>query len=138
VKLQLWLWFVGMMILTLPWHWVGLLGMSRRMAYFDYSAKALEPQAWTVTVSTVGGALLVASAFIFVALLALAHRRHARPLPFRFSLPAHASTPPAALNGFALWVGMMIVLTLVNYGFPIYQLATLKGTSVPAVYMGNR
>jgi cytochrome c oxidase subunit 1 len=108
------------------------------MAYFDYTAKALEPQAWTVTVSTLGGALLVVSGLIFVALLALAHRRSATPQPFRFSLPVHAPNPPTALNGFAIWVGMMIALTLVNYGFPIYQLATLKGTSVPAVFTGNR
>ena len=148
VKAQLWLWFVGMMVLSMPWHWVGLLGMPRRMAYYDYSVKALEPQAWTVTVSTIGGALLVVSAFIFIALLALAHRRsspHRRDegrgegvAPFRFALPVHASIPPAALNGFALWVGMMIALTLLNYGFPIFELATLKGTSVPAVFMGNR
>ena len=26
VKAQLWLWFVGMMVMTMPWHWVGLLG----------------------------------------------------------------------------------------------------------------
>src|SRR5678816_1845868 len=24
--LQLWLWFVGMMVMTLPWHWTGLQG----------------------------------------------------------------------------------------------------------------
>ena len=27
IELQLWLWFVGMMVLSLPWHLVGLLGM---------------------------------------------------------------------------------------------------------------
>jgi cytochrome c oxidase subunit 1 len=144
VKLQLWLWFAGMMILTMPWHWVGLLGMPRRMAYYDYSAPALQPQAWTVTASTVGGALLVASALVFIVLLVQAQRRAAAAAagpsapPFRFSLPVHASVPPAALNSFSLWVGMMIALTLVNYGFPIYTLATLKGTAVPAVYIGNR
>ena len=37
VKTQLWLWFVGMMVLTMPWHLVGLLGMPRRMAYYDYT-----------------------------------------------------------------------------------------------------
>ncbi len=26
-----------MMVLSMPWHWVGLLGMPRRMAYYDYS-----------------------------------------------------------------------------------------------------
>ena len=55
VKLQLWLWFVGMMVLTLPWHWVGLLGMPRRMAYYDFSDPAIQPQAWTVVASTIGG-----------------------------------------------------------------------------------
>ena len=37
VKTQIWLWFVGMMVLTMPWHLVGLLGMPRRMAYYDYT-----------------------------------------------------------------------------------------------------
>ena len=37
IKLQLWLWFVGMLVLSLPWHLVGLLGMPRRMAYYDYT-----------------------------------------------------------------------------------------------------
>ena len=55
MRWQLWLWFVGMLVTTLPWHFVGLLGMPRRMAYFDYSHPALQPQAITVTISTVGG-----------------------------------------------------------------------------------
>jgi len=37
----------------------------------------------------------------------------------------------------ALWVGMMIALTVVNYGFPIAQLASVKETSVPAVHVGR-
>ena len=32
--LQLWLWFVGMLLVTLPWHVVGLMGQPRRMAAF--------------------------------------------------------------------------------------------------------
>ena len=39
IRLQLWLWFVGMLVLSLPWHWVGLLGQPRRMAYFDYAIR---------------------------------------------------------------------------------------------------
>ena len=30
---QLWLWFVGILALTVPWHYVGLLWMPRRTAY---------------------------------------------------------------------------------------------------------
>jgi heme/copper-type cytochrome/quinol oxidase subunit 1 len=37
IRLQLWLWFIGIIVLTIPWHWVGILGMPRRMAYFDYA-----------------------------------------------------------------------------------------------------
>ena len=32
----------------------------------------------------------------------------------------------------------MIALTVVNYGFPIAQLAALKETSVPAIPIGGR
>src|SRR5688572_21296491 len=74
INTQLWLWFVGMLVLTLPWHWVGLLGMPRRMAYYDYSHPDLHPQAWTVVVSTLGGLMLVISAVLFVYILATARR----------------------------------------------------------------
>jgi len=143
VRLQLWLWFIGMLLLSLPWHWVGLLGMPRRMAYYDYTHPALHPQAWTVTASALGGFVLLASGLLFVYLLAAAHRRPAaagESMPaYTFSQPAHPGAQiPASLNGFGLWVGMMIALTVVNYGFPIYQLATLEHASVPVVPIGSR
>ena len=48
----------------------------------------------------------------------------------------HVQPVPAALNGFALWVGLMIALTVVNYGVPIAQLAGLPDASVPVVPVG--
>jgi cytochrome c oxidase subunit 1 len=140
VKTQLWLWFVGMMVLTMPWHLVGLLGMPRRMAYYDYTHPDIQSQAWTVIASTVGGLLLVISAFILVYILATAHRlAKSVPQAFTFSRPAHAgAATPVALNGFGLWVAMMIGLTVVNYGFPIVQLALLKEASVPVIPIGSR
>jgi cytochrome c oxidase subunit I len=137
IRAQLWLWFVGMLVMTLPWHLVGLLGMPRRMAYFDYTHPALQSQAWTVTASTIGGLMLVVSAFLFIYVLATARRNAAQPAPYTFSIALHEGPVPAALNVFAPWVAMMIALTVVNYGFPIAQLATLKETSVPAVHMGG-
>ncbi len=140
MKTQLWLWFVGMMVLAMPWHLVGLLGMPRRMAYYDYRHPDIEPQAWTVVVSTAGGLLLVASACLLVYILARAHRQtKTAPREFTFSRAAHPGgvTPPA-LNRFGLWVAMMIALTVVNYGFPIAQLAMLKEASVPVVPIGSR
>ena len=138
IKTQLWLWFVGMMVLSMPWHLVGLLGMPRRMAYYDYTHPALQSQAWTVTASTLGGLLLVISAVLFVYVLARARSNAATPEPFTFSLAAYpGERTPAALNNFGLWVAMMIGLTIVNYGYPIAQLALLPQTSVPAIPIGG-
>ncbi|WP_213955475.1 MULTISPECIES: cbb3-type cytochrome c oxidase subunit I [unclassified Variovorax] len=139
VKAQLWLWFVGMIVMTFPWHWVGLLGMPRRMAYFDFSNPALAGQGWTLVAGTIGGLMLVVSALLFVYILARAGKGEAAPAPFTFSTAVHMpAATPIALNGFGLWVSLMIALTVVNYGFPIAQLAMLKDTSVPAVPIGGR
>jgi cytochrome c oxidase subunit I len=43
---------------------------------------------------------------------------------------------PAALNGFGLWVALMVGLTITNYGYPIAQLALRSGGAVPTVYIG--
>ena len=56
-----------------------------------------------------------------------------------FSRAVHEGVrPPGVLNGFGLWVAMMIALTIVNYGYPIAQLAVLKEASVPVVPIGTR
>ncbi|SEK23590.1 cytochrome c oxidase subunit 1 [Roseateles sp. YR242] len=140
IRLQLWLWFIGMLVLTMPWHLVGLLGAPRRMAYYDYTHPALAPQAWTVVASTFGGLLLVVSAGLLVYILASAHRREKTgAAPFTFSITAHpVARTPVALNTFGLWVAMMIGLTLVNYGFPIVQLARLEHAYVPVIPIGSR
>lgn len=139
IRAQLWLWFVGMLVLTLPWHWVGVLGMPRRMAYYDYSHPALQPQAWTVIASTFGGLLLVISALLFVWILARARSVNRIPAAYRFSEAVHAPAhTPVALNSLGLWVAMMIALTLVNYGWPIAQLALIEQANVPVIPIGSR
>jgi cytochrome c oxidase subunit 1 len=140
IKAQLWLWFVGMIILTFPWHVVGVMGMPRRMAYFDYTNPEIAPQAITVLISFIGGLLLVISGLLFLLVLLRGHRSRVVELPeFRFSQAVHPTGRlPAALNSYALWLALMIGLSIVNYGYPIVQLASLKQTSVPAVPVGGK
>jgi cytochrome c oxidase subunit 1 len=139
IRTQLTLWFLGMMILTMPWHLVGLLGAPRRMAYYDYTNPALHPQAITVTISTIGGLLLVISAALFLYILGSARKQAAPVAPYAFSKAVHPHTrTPAALNSLGLWVAMMIALTVVNYGYPIAQLATTANASVPVIPIGER
>jgi len=138
MRLQLWLWFIGMIVTTFPWHYVGILGMPRRMAYYDYTHPAIADQALPVILSATGGLILVVSAALFFVILIRGHlSEKADPGEYRFSVAVHPpQRVPVALNSHGLWVGLMIALTATNYGFPILQLAARSDTSVPAVYVG--
>jgi cytochrome c oxidase subunit I len=138
MRAQLWTWFIGMIVLSFPWHWVGLLGMPRRMAYYDYTDPTLASLAPSVILSTIGGAILVVSGVLFVMVLIRGHRGPVvDPGPYRFAEALHQPTyVPAPLNSHGLWLGLMIGLTVVNYGFPIAQLMANPATNVPPVFVG--
>ncbi len=140
MRTQLWLWFIGMIVTTFPWHYVGILGMPRRMAFYDYTNPMIADEAMPVVMSAFGGFILVISALLFFVVLIKGHRA---PLgnvgEYRFSVAVHPpARVPVALNSHGLWIALMIGLTLTNYGFPIIQLAVRDDTSVPAVYVGGQ
>src|SRR5262245_10927922 len=123
LRLQLWLWFIGMMVMTLPWHWLGLQGQWRRVANFNYADPIIAGWGPWVIVSLCGGFLLLASALLFVCNLAVLRRS---PLPaLQQPFYALAVDPPrhvpATLNGFGLWNVLVLVLMLIAYGYPIAQ-----------------
>src|SRR5260370_11320450 len=62
---QLWLWFWGMLIMTMPWHIAGLMGQPRRYAIFDYSDPAVAKTASLDILSVAGGVILVCSVLLF-------------------------------------------------------------------------
>ena len=134
VRLQLWTWCVGMLIVTLPWHLVGIMGQPRRMAYYDYTDPALAPQAIWVSISALGGFVLLFSALLLVGILFSSQRGPvAENSPLKFSLAVHPpSVLPASLNGFRVWTLLVVALTLANYGFPLAQFLFLENTGVPA------
>jgi cytochrome c oxidase subunit 1 len=108
------------------------------MAFYDYSDPAIAAQAVYVVISVLGGLILVVSAVLFFIVLIKAHRAPRTAIEeFRFSRAVHEPrTLPVALNSFALWLVLMIGLTLVNYGYPIAQLLARSDTAVPAVPIG--
>ena len=140
MRAQLWTWFVGMIVLTFPWHWVGILGMPRRMAFYDYTDPQIAAQAIWVTMSVIGGAILVLSGVLFFVVLVRGQTApRTEPAAYRFSVAVRPPRAlPAALNGFGLWLGLMVALTIVNYGFPIAHSLATPGTAVPAVKVGER
>ncbi|HWE75687.1 MAG TPA: cbb3-type cytochrome c oxidase subunit I [Stellaceae bacterium] len=139
MRWQLWSWFIGMIVLTFPWHLVGIFGMPRRMAFYDFANPDLAQQAMPVMISVVGGAIVLLSGLLFAVILLIGHRAETARLPaYRFSLALHPpQRMPAMLNSFGLWVALMLALTVINYGFPILNLLTVTGASVPAVRVGD-
>jgi len=122
-RLQLWLWFVGIMVTTLPWHWLGLQGQWRRVAHFDYTDPAIAAWGPFVTASFLGGLVMLASALLFVGNLAALHRgERVEPRPMIYALAVHPPRRvPSVLNGFTLWNVLVLVLMVATYGFPIAQ-----------------
>ena len=134
VRLQLWTWFIGMLVVTLPWHVVGIMGEPRRMAYYDFSDPALAPQAIWDSISAIGGFVLVFSAVLFVSVLVATHRAPATAvLPLKFSLAVNPPRSlPASLNSFGIWMLLVVGLTVANYGYPLAQFLFLDNTGVSA------
>ena len=63
-----------MMVMTLPWHWLGLQGQWRRVSNFNYADPIISGWGPWVVVSFVGGIILLISAILFVWNLAILHR----------------------------------------------------------------
>jgi cytochrome c oxidase subunit 1 len=126
---QIWLWAIGMMVMTLPWHWLGLNGQWRRVAHFDYDNPLIAWWGNWVDVSLFGGIILLASALLLIRNLARLHGGPAHiaataPPPLRYAIALHPVTRvPAALNGFTLWNALVLVLMIIAYGWPIAQFA---------------
>ena len=132
---QLWLWFWGMLVTTIPWHVTGLMGQPRRIALFDYSLPLMAKMGPLVEISVLGGLILLASAILLIAILVRSHfgsRTVTEPLRFARAVNP-PRTVPAALNGFGMWNAVVLVLMIAAYGYPIGQFFFLKDHKVPAV-----
>jgi cytochrome c oxidase subunit I len=134
VRLQLWTWAVGMILVTLPWHLVGVMGQPRRMAYYDFTNPALASQGVWVSVSAIGGFVLVFSAALLIGVLLASHRGPARAIsPLKFSLAINPPRRlPKSLNSFGIWALLVLALTVANYGYPLAQFVFLNNSAVSA------
>ena len=132
---QLWLWFCGMMITTIPWHVTGLMGQPRRVAIFDYSLPLVARMGWLVDISVIGGLFLLVSAVLLIVIL-IRSQFGERSLvePLRYALAVNPPRAvPASLNSFGLWNAIVAVMMIVAYGYPVGQFFFLKSHSVPAI-----
>jgi cytochrome c oxidase subunit 1 len=132
--LQLWLWFWGILITTVPWHIAGLMGQPRRYAIFDYSDPAVARIAPLVTLSVLGGIVMVCSVILFFYVIV---RSSFSPLaeympPLRYALAVNPpESVPSLLNGFGFWNVILLLLVLISYGYPIGQFFFPHGQDSP-------
>ena len=131
---QLWLWFWGILITTVPWHIAGLMGQPRRYAIFDYSDPVVAKTAPLVILSVIGGLVMVLSVVLFFYVLV---RSSFSPVaefmpPVRYALAVNPpESVPRLLNGFGFWNVILFLLVLISYGYPIGQFFFLHGQDAP-------
>ena len=127
---QLWLWFIGMVILTTPWHILGLLGQPRRISSVVYNnllTLAWEPYELAMIF---GGLILLGSACLFFYNLVktqfnpIAETENTEP---EFAEAIHPVTVlPLYLNSLGIWNKVIAVLMAISFGFPILQFFFMK------------
>jgi cytochrome c oxidase subunit 1 len=123
-RVQLWLWFIGMSLLTTPWHYLGLLWMPRRTAFLPEAPEFTAQWQPSMYVMAAAGIPLVISAVLLILNLLLTHRNRT-PAPEQdilYAEPVRAVLYlPKPLNGFALWNALLLVFMVTNFGYPILQ-----------------
>lgn len=122
---QLWTWFIGMSILTTPWHILGLLGQPRRISTVVYNN--LLTLSWKPyeLMMILGGMVLLGSACLLIYNLV---KTQITPFSGEFSGEVEYADPihkvgvlPEYLNGLTLWNKVIAVLMAISFGFPILQ-----------------
>jgi cytochrome c oxidase subunit 1 len=128
--LQLWTWFIGMAILTTPWHVLGLLGEPRRISSVVYNnllTLAWKPYEFMMIF---GGLILLGSACLFIYVLAKTQLNPAAEActdTIEFAEPVKAvSGLPEYLNSLTLWNKVIAVLMVISFGYPILQFFIMK------------
>lgn len=125
---QLWAWFVGMIILTTPWHILGLLGQPRRIDSVNYNnLLTLSWEPYEVTMIFGGMILIFSAGLLMYNLYKTQLSSESYQGEVEYAEPIHAVVGlPAYLNGFTLWNCMIAVFMLIAFGVPIAQFFTME------------
>jgi cytochrome c oxidase subunit 1 len=122
---QLWSWFIGMSIMTTPWHVLGLLGQPRRISSVVYNNLLTLSWGPYELLMIFGGFVLLCSACLFVYLLFKTQFSATTEVfsgEVEYAEPLHPiGTLPEYLNDITLWNKVIAVLMLISFGIPILQ-----------------
>lgn len=126
---QVWMYAVGMITLTAPWHMLGIYFQPRRVSYTDqYAAFPEWAQTWGPyeAVMIVGATIIVLSGILFVYNLFMTHsnKTPAANAKVEYAVAIHEPVRvPNILNSLSFWNWAMLAYMIVSYGYPILQFA---------------
>ena len=126
---QLWLWFIGMLVLTLPWHVIGIDGQPRRISSTPYDQVLVDKWQANEVAMIVGGVILLLSAVMLIWNLLKTHGV-SQPVDnpqVEYAESLHTvARVPHLLNSFAFWNVLILVYLVSSYGYPIAQFFILE------------
>jgi cytochrome c oxidase subunit 1 len=130
-RVQLWLWFIGMWVTTMPWHVLGIIGQPRRVdtlqAYQNSAGSADMVASWDpyMLVMNIGALTLLVSGLLFVYILFRTASQPKVSEAEREVSYAEAIHPPMqvpkVLNSLTFWNWAMLFYLLASYGYPVIQ-----------------
>jgi len=121
---QLWFWFIGMLVLTLPWHQLGIAGQPRRISSTPYDESLVQSWIASELAMIAGGLVLVVSALMLVYNLLKTHgnAQAETNLEVEYAESLHSTARmPKLMNSFGFWVALIVIYMVASYGYPILQ-----------------
>ena len=125
---QLWLWFIGMWVTTMPWHYLGIIGQPRRVdtvGAYQQAGELLKTWDFSMFIMNFGAITLLLSGLLFILNLVLSVRRPVTDPSQRkveYAVPLHPPLRvPYPLNSLSFWNWTMLVYLVGSYGYPVIQ-----------------
>jgi cytochrome c oxidase subunit 1 len=121
---QLWFWFIGMLVLTLPWHQLGLAGQPRRISSTPYDESLVQSWIPAEIAMIAGGVVLFVAALMLVFNLYKTHgnSKGESNLEVEYAESLHSTARmPKLMNSFGFWVALIVIYMIASYGYPILQ-----------------
>ncbi len=127
-RAQVWLWFVGMAVMSFGMHAQGILGAPRRVEHFAYGGAAVA-QSWeTYSLLAAGGGIVIflsVIAFAIVLFGTLLSRAEEREEPseleFTFALSRPGDVAPTSFDRLGVWTLVAVAVVILAYAGPFYQ-----------------
>jgi len=130
--IQPYTWFLGMTLMSNAMHRAGLAGVPRRTAEpeFNTNAMTFEPIFGTMSEMkwqiAIGGTILLISLILFLWVITaswLAGEKSEKPVDDHIPEPlSGVEHTPAILDNMKLWLALALILVLLAYSFPLWEM----------------